>query len=334
MRTIYLVTGAAGHLGSTIVYKLLQRGEAVRALVLPGDTGLNGLASQIEIIEGDVRNKESLAPFFRLKENEKQVVIHAAGIVSIASKKYDALVYDVNVTGTKNIVAWCRENKVSKLVHVSSVHAIPEAPKGMVMQEVDYFDPDKVHGLYAKTKAEATQVVLDAAKEGLNASVVHPSGIIGPGDNGRGHLTQLVVDYVKGRLTAGVGGGYDFVDVRDVADGVVSCVEKGRLGECYILSGKYTAVQDLLEELHQVTGRRRIKTILPVWFAKGTAPFAELYYKILRQPPLYTAYSLYTLSSNALFSHEKASKELDYITRPLRETLVDTVEWMKENGKI
>ena len=91
------------------------------------------------------------------------------------------------------------------------------------------------------------------------------------------------------------------MDVRDVAEGIVSCCEKGLPGECYILSNRYCEVSELLHLIQEVTGGKEIKTILPAWFAKSTAPLAELYYKILRQPPLFTAYSIYTLGSNALF---------------------------------
>ena len=164
--------------------------------------------------------------------------------------------------------------------------------------------------------------------------VVHPSGILGPGDYGHGHLTQLVTDYLNGRLTACVKGGYDFVDVRDVAAGILAAADKGRKGECYILSNRFYSVRELLDTLHDVTGRKKIKTVLPLWFAKGTAPLAETYYKILRQPPLYTRYSLYTLTGNGRFSHEKADRELGYTTRDMQETLRDTAAFLVAQGRI
>ena len=223
---------------------------------------------------------------------------------------------------------------MQKLIYVSSVHAIPEQPKGEVITEVSDFSPAQVTGLYAKTKAEATQYVLDAANCGLNACVVHPSGICGPFDTGRGHVTTLVIDYYKHRLTAAVDGGYDFVDVRDVADGILFCCEKGRTGECYILSNQYFSVKEILDLLDAITHKGKIKTILPAWFVHFTAPLAEAYYKLLRQPPLFTKYSLSTLNSNAVFSHAKATKELGYQTRAMRQTLTDTVVWLKEHHRI
>lgn len=330
---IYIVTGANGHLGNTIVRKLLDQGKTVRGLTVPGDHSVKWDDPRLTLVEGDVLSPHALSPLFENADGADLIVIHTAGIVSIASR-YQQKVWDVNVTGTQNIIDLCRKHHVKKLVHVSSVHALPEKKKGQVITEVGYFDPRLVKGLYARTKAAATQLVLNAAKEGLNASVVHPSGIIGPNDFGHGHLTQLILDYLDGRLTACVNGGYDFVDVRDVADGVLACVQRGRKGECYILSNRYYPVTDLLRTLHEITGRKEIKTVLPTWFAKATAPLAEGWYKMLKQPPLYTSYSLYTLESNALFSHEKATQELGYIPRPLRETLLDTVQWMDQNHRL
>ena len=179
-----------------------------------------------------------------------------------------------------------------------------------------------------------TAYALAARARGLDVRVVHPSGICGPYDYGHGHLTQLVQDFCTGRLAAGVDGGYDFVDVRDVAAGILACCDRGRPGECYILSGRYCTVRDVLAMLHRITGRRRVRVMLPLWLARAMAPLSEQYYRLLRQPPLYTAYSLYTLSSGARFSHAKAARELGYTTRPFGTTLADTVAWLRRQGRI
>lgn len=333
MKTIYLVTGAAGHLGNTVVNMLVDEGKSVRALVLPFDTEARQIPKIVDVFTGDICNKESIRSAFITNPDEQLIVIHTAGIVSIASKYLQA-VYDVNVFGTKNIVELCNENNVKKLVYVSSVHALPELSNKCIIGEIDFFDPENVIGLYAKTKSEATAIVLSAGSEGLDVSVVHPSGICGPYDYGNGHTTQLLMDFYKGTLTAGIKGGYDFVDVRDVARGIITCCDKGRPMECYILSNQYFSVEEMFKIFHEVTGKRKITTILPMWFVKGTAKLSELYYKIIKQTPLYTAYSLYTLSSNSNFTHEKADRELDYTVRPFRETVEDTVNWLKSQKRL
>ena len=329
---VYIVTGAAGHLGGAVTRALDKRGETVYALCVPGEKHVPE-GGRVEAFTGDICDIGSLDGIFGRCGNRSVTVIHCAGIVSIASG-YNQAVYDVNVTGTKNIVAMCEKYDIDRLVYVSSVHAIPELPSDKTMTEVDHFSPNDVVGLYAKTKAEATQCVVDYIKSGRRANIVHPSGIVGPGDFGRGHVTQLVIDFYNGELLGGVDGGYDFVDVRDVADGILACCKKGKSGECFILSGRYFKVCDILNMLHEITGKRKVTMILPLWFINIIAPLAELYYKILKKPPLYTAYSIYTLNSNARFSHKKADRELGYTTRPMRQTLVDTISWLKENRRL
>lgn len=334
LKKIYIVTGANGFLGNNIVRKLVQEKEnEVRALVLPNDTtkSLDGL--NCKIYYGDVTKEETLEKIFDIEENAEIFVIHCAAIVYIKTK-YNPKVYDVNVNGTKNIIKKVLQ-KNAKLVYVSSVHAIYEKTNNEVITETKEFNPDKVEGQYAKTKAETAKYVLEMVKnKNLNACIVHPSGIIGPNDFGNSHLTQLIMDFANGRLTACVKGGYDFVDARDVADGVISACQKGRKGECYILSNRYVEIKELLDTVSEVRNTKKIKTILPMWLAKLTTPLSEAYYAILKQPPLYTKYSLYTLNSNSNFSNEKAKLELGYQNRELKETIKDTVTWLKENNRI
>lgn len=330
---VYIVTGATGHLGNTVIKKLLGEGCFVRGLALPGDNTVEYSQANMEIVRGNVLDKESMLPLFHDIEGKTVKVIHTAGLISIDSK-HDKRVYNVNVNGTKNVVDLCVHFGVDKLVHISSVHAIPEKPKGQAITEVDHFDPKQVRGCYAKTKSEATQYVLDAAREkGLNACVIHPSGIMGPFDFGHGHMTQMAVEYLNGGLPACVHGGYDVVDVRDVADGIIAAAEKGRRGECYICSGHYREITDILWILHEITGRKPVRTILPTWFAKATAPLAEAYYKIAHKTPLFTSYSLFTINSNAVFDCSKAKNELGYHSRDIGETLYDTVAWLNSNRR-
>ena len=320
----YIVTGANGHLGSTIIRILQQNHQKVRWLVLPNETGK--LKGDITYYQGDVRDIESIRPIFLHTWGDEVIVIHTAGIIDISDEMTEAM-YDVNVNGTKNVIALCQEYGVKRLVYVSSVHAIPEKNAFQVLQEVQEFSADAVVGGYAKTKAEATQAVLQAAKEGLDAVVVQPSGILGPYDTASNHLVQLVVDYAEGRLPACVAGGYDFVDVRDVAKGCLSAVDHGKKGECYILSNRHYEVKDLLEMIRSMQKTRKVPT-LPMWMAKAAEPFLRWYAKIKHRRPLYTRYSLYTLRSNDRFSHDKATKELNYRPRDLYQTIRDTIAWL------
>ena len=329
MTTLYIVTGAAGHLGSTILRKLRRAGAVVRGLLLPGEqppVSPREGEGKLAYIRGDVRDRASLRPLFEGTEHRRVVVFHTAGIVDIADEVTPAMA-EVNVGGTKNMIDLCREHPGCRLVYVSSVHAIPEKDSLHVLEEVSHFSPDEVVGGYAKTKAIATQAVMDAAREGLDAVVVHPSGILGPYDSSRNHLVQLVSDYLHGRLPACVNGGYDFVDVRDVADGCLAAAEKGRAGECYILSNRHYEVKDVLGMVKKIGGGRKLP-VLPMWMARAAAPVIGWAAKRKNRRPLYTRYSLYTLKSNDRFSHDKATRELGYHPRDLYQTIADTVAWM------
>ncbi len=333
MARMFLVTGACGHLGNILVRSLTERGETVRCLAMPAESIEPIRDLPVELFRGDVCDIDSLEAFFRVPETAEAFVIHAAGIVSIASR-HPKRVYEVNVGGTKNILRLCLRNKISRLVYVSSVHAIPEKAKGEIISEITAFSPDGVEGVYAKSKAEATRLVLDSVRQGLNAVVVQPSGIVGPGDYGHGHVTQLFLDYLEGRFKAIIEGGYDFADVRDVAEGIIAAAEIGGCGECYILGNRYVTVREFLQILSEVSGEPPIRWVLPGIFAKMTAPLSEFYYKILKQPPLYTPYSLAVLCSEARFSHRKAEQELGYHPREFRETVRDTYQWLLSHGRI
>ena len=328
----YIITGANGFLGNNIVRELQGQDCEIRALVMPGDKlhSLDGL--RCTLYEGDVTKPETLGEIFAVEDGSETVVIHCAAIVTVKSK-FNQKVYDVNVGGALNVA----EKALSigaRLVYVSSVHAIPERGQ-KVIGETKEFDPELVVGQYAKTKAETANALLKMSRErGLDVVIVYPSGMLGPYDFGHSHLTQLVLDFCNGKLGACVKGGYDFVDVRDVAAGILSAAERGRTGECYILSNRYVEIKELLDTVSEVRGTKKIKVVLPMWLAKATAPLSEAYYALLKQPPLYTRYSLYTISTHVTFTHEKAAKELDFSPRPIRDTVSDTVAWLSAQGRI
>lgn len=316
----YVITGANGHLARNIIEILKKRACRIIGLLLPAERAQDG--ENLRYLHGDVTDRASLDAVFEAA-GEGAVVIHAAGIVSIADHPSPKL-RAVNVEGTRNVIEACEAHGARRLVYVSSVHALPELPMGETICEINSFDPKKVVGAYAQTKAEASALVLAAAKRGLDAVIVHPSGIIGPGDAGGNHINQLILDYVRGKLPAGVRGGYDFVDVRDAAMGCVLAAERGRSGRCYILSNRFFSIPELFSYIRAVVGGRK-KPCVPVGLARMALPFIALRARITRTRPLFTRYSLYTIVSNARFSHARATRELGYRPRPMQQTIADTV---------
>ena len=323
----YLLTGATGLLGNTIAWMLHQRGIKCVAFALSGDPYISKLPPSIKVVHGDVQNIESLYAFFSEKD-ENTCLLHCAGIVSIATKKNPCL-YSVNVDGTKNVLSLALEKGIKKTIYVSSIHAIPTAPKNNVMTEISTFDKDLVKGEYAKTKAIATNLALDYSKLGLNISIVHPSGIIGPGDWRCGEITHIIRSYLKGKLPAGSQGQNNFVDVRDVANGVLSCANHGKNGECYLLTGHQSPIKKILEQVRRMEGGKRL-IYLPLWLIRMIALIYEKLMIRKKQKAFLTPYSAYALGANSNYSFEKANKELKFTSRPLEETIRDVVGWLKE----
>lgn len=324
----YLITGATGFLGRAVSQELASCSALVRALVLPHDPYAEQLPKKTQTVTGDVLDEETLDDFFG-GSGINTCVIHCAGIVSIASNP-DPIIYTVNVEGTNNIIRKCREHNVGRLIYVSSVHAMPDIPKDHVVTEGWYFSSDLVDGAYAKSKAIATNLVFDAARHGLNACVVFPSGIIGPGDFQSGSFTAMAKAFLKGKLPFAVRGGYDFVDVRDVASGILGCAVSGKPGEGYILSGRYITVKEMLDIIGKAAGLRHRPLCLPLGLAKLTAPYYEKKCIREKKPLFFTPYSIAVLGSNGYFSHKKASRTFSYKPRPIEETLRDMIEWIKQ----
>jgi len=322
-----LVTGATGHIGAALVRKLISEGYVVKALVLKDDNTEAFGNLSVDVIYGDVCNYADVVDAMY----DVSIVYHLAGRIGlyIGQKK---LLSRVNVDGVKNIIRACLFAGMKKLVYVSSVHAIAEPPEEKTIVETLEFDPEKVRGSYAKTKCEATRLVLEACKRGLNATVVHPSGCIGPYEYNLTNMGRLIRDYITGKLPAYIDGAYDFVDVRDVAEGVFLAGQKGKTGECYILSGEKVTIAQLMEYMEDISKIPKPKFKIPGIIAKMFAPFAEMHYRIHNRVPLFTVYSVATLHSNCNFSNNKAMRYLGYRSRPIRDTLRDTIDWFKGRG--
>ncbi len=338
MKKIFIITGANGFLGNNVIRVLLSRYNSkdieVRALTHSGSSKESSLKDlECKIYQGDVTKLETLDEVFDLPKDSETFVIHCAAIVSIKAKK-DPKIYNVNVNGTKNIVKKVLEAN-AKLIYVSSVHAITENPNDKEIREIDVFEPDKVKGAYAQTKAEAANYILDAVKnDGLNACIVHPSGMIGPYDYGMTHLTKLIQDIASGKFRVCVKGGYDFVDVRDVSEAIVNACQKGEKGNCYILSNKFYTIKEVADIICDYMKFKRIKFIIPMPLCKFFAPICEFYYNVKKIPPLFTKLSLYTVTSNGNFNNGKAKEKLDYTPRQIKDSIIDTIEFLKTQNRV
>ena len=335
MKKMYLVTGAAGFLGGTVCRQLIDRGDKVRAFVLPNDPAMKFVPKEAEICEGDLRDMLSLEKFFTVDADTETVVLHIASIVTV-DPEFNQKVIDVNVGGTQNIIDLCLAHKeCRKLVYCSSTGAIPEAQKGTAIRETDNYDADKVEGCYSQSKAMATQLVLNAVREkGLNACVVHPSGIMGPEDYAIGETTGTLIKIINGDMPMGIDGSFNLCDVRDLAHGTIMAADKGTSGSCYILGNDEVSFKDFSKLVCEESGCKPVKMFLPLGIANIIAGILEKKAKKKGEKPLMTSFSVYNLARNNVFDSGKARRELGYTTRSYRETIHDEIAWLKAEGKI
>jgi dihydroflavonol-4-reductase len=216
-------------------------------------------------------------------------------------------------------------------VYASSVHVFVEPHEGSIDEDTA-IDPARVVGHYAKTKAKATLAVLEAARGDIDAVVVAPSGVVGPFDHRPSEMGQVLVDFARGRIPIAVHGGYDFVDVRDVAHALITAGEKGRRGEVYLVTGRRISVKELMGTLGEITGRRPPSVYLPLRVARPLSHAAMLYYRATRTRALFTPYAVHTLGARYTVRDDKARRELGHHRLPLADSLRDAWEWLLANG--
>lgn len=326
---LYLVTGATGHLGLNLVQELLRLRHQVFALVLPNDRLRFHLPESVRVFYGDILKPETVRPMFEAAAGRPMKVIHCAGIVTTHSS-FNPLAYAVNVQGTSHMIDLALAFKVETFIYISSVHALKVLSKGLTIAEEQQVPQSMIVGFYGKTKAEATERVFAAcAQRGLNASIVFPSGIIGPNDYALGHTTNLIKDAANLKMNMWIKGGFDFVDVRDVVQGIIACSERGRAGQGYVLSNQFISFRQLMNEVDQAMNQHPIRPWIPNLLMVIGLPFMWLYYTLMRKKPLLTRYALYSINANAQFSKEKAQRELGYTNRPFSDTIRDTVAWLQ-----
>ena len=322
---MFVVTGATGLLGNVLVRTLVAEGKApVRALVRSTSDRSPLAGLDVEFVTGDILDRDSLVSAFAGAD----VVFHVAGIVSITRGGFRRL-RETNVEGTQNVISACREAGVRRLVYCSSIHAFTVPPRGSCVTEDSPVDPGRAAGAYDRSKAEATLAVRDAVRQGLDAVTVHPTGVLGPYDYRPSPTGELVIQCARGKLMAYVDGGYNFVDVRDVALGIIAAATKGRTGEGYILAGNNVTVRELLATVETVTGTPAPRLRMPFGFVRAVSFLIPVYYWATRQKPLFTTYSLDVISSGCTMTNDKAERELGYHARPFIETAEDTVRWFR-----
>ena len=321
---VALVTGGGGRLGNVLVRRLLENGQKVRVLE-PGTLPESLAGLDIEFMSGSVLDTGEVAR----ATDGVDVVYHLAAKIDLSPKK-DPMMYIINVEGTRNVVDACLSSGL-RLVHTSSHHALEREPLDQPLTE------DKPLALnekceYHRSKAIGETIVLDACERGLDAVIVNPGSMIGPHDYEPSMIGAVLIDLYFGRVPVLLEMLSDYVDVRDVVDGMIAAAEKGRTGERYFLTGEVIPVGEMVSLYGELTGAKVPTRALPLWVGWVLLPFALAGSAVTKKEPFITADMLRASVSNDVVSHDKAHRELGYAVRPLRESLTDAVAWYRERG--
>lgn len=328
-----LVTGSTGHLGANLVRRLLGDGADIRVLVRPGrdQTALDGLA--LERVEGDLRDPEAVS---RAVKGCAQVY-HCAALVSTiegnAAHKRD--VFDTNVQGTRHILDSAVRHGVDKVVVSGSLSATGYDGDRPSHEDMPFYPFDR-HLPYGFTKHLVEHHCLQAHANGLNVVVATSCAIVGPHDYAPSRIGRVLIDFAHGKLRAYIPGGFEFVSTRDIAEGHVLAMAKGRSGQKYIISTAYATVDDLLDLFGEVTGKPKPRLRLPPPVMAAIAEVADKtwFRAFPNQPRRFTPAAVRLLSMKRRADHGKARAELGYQPTPLKDAIRDAYEDFVRRGVI
>lgn len=314
------ITGASGLIGNNLAADLVKAGHQVVAADRVRSAALDDL--DVEFATIDVLDPDSLRDAFKGSE----VVFHLAALISITGDP-SGLVERVNVQGPRNAARAALEAGVRRFVHCSSVHAFDLHTCGPSLDERGPRTVSAHSPAYDCSKFAGEQQVQAVIADGLDAVIVNPTGVFGPRDFGGSRIGETIRQLRSGRIPATVSGGFDFVDVRDVVQGMLQALDLGRTGENYLLSGTRVTIRELAQMVATIAATKSPRFDIPLHLVKPLAPLVE-WLTPSSVPPLFTRDSLHALEFSPVVSHYKAAIELGYAARPIHVSVADTIHWM------
>ncbi|WP_447984560.1 hopanoid-associated sugar epimerase [Nitrospira sp. Nam74] len=323
-----LVTGATGFIGGAVARALVRAGTDVRVLVRPNSDLRNLRGMQVEQVHGDLRDRDSL----RQALNGCRQLYHVAAHYTLWAKD-PVVFYDINVTGTRVLLEAAREVGTERIVYTSTIGAIGLPPNGGVGTEQTPVSLSQMAGHYKRSKYLAEQEVLTLARAGLPVVIVNPSAPVGAGDIKPTPTGQMIVDFMKGRMWAYIETGMNLIDVDDVAIGHLRAMERGRIGERYILGHQNLTLREIFTILSRVTGIPAPRLKLP-WQAILPLAYANRWFAdyISRQAPRIPLEGVRMAKYHMHYDCSKAVRELDLPQTSAEVALKKAVTWFGENG--
>jgi dihydroflavonol-4-reductase len=321
-----LITGASGFVGSAVLRRLLSAGHEVRALVRRSSDRRNLEGLDVELFEGDLADPDSL----RNAVSGCRLLFHVAADYRLWIPDPDTM-YRINVDGSRNLLRCAFDAGVERAVYTSSVAALGLRDDGGSADEDTPVTVEKIIGHYKRSKYLAEQAVLALAGEGFPIVIVNPSTPVGPRDIKPTPTGRIILDTLNGKMPAYVDTGLNIVHVDDVALGHMLALERGHVGERYILGGENLSLKAILEEICAIAGLRPPRLKIPHNVVMPIAWIAERIAAVTGKEPIATVDSIRMAKKNMFFSSDKARQQLDYHPRPAREGIADAIQWFKDN---
>ncbi len=326
-----LVTGGGGFIGSHVVKQLVQRGESVRVLHLPGENLSNLNGCNVELVAGNVLNP---------KDVEKAVagcdkVYHLAAIYAFWMR-HPQLMFDVNVNGSKYVLNACAEKGVKKVVYTSSMVRYGGQGNGQRGNEESPFAMGNSGELYSISKYQSQELAEQYARQGLNLTIVNPTLPIGPGDIGPTPTGKYLIGMIKNPVVVYTDSVTNAGDVRNIAAGHILAMEKGKQGRSYILGGlEDVSMKEFVELSMRILGKRKPAFQISNKVFEGLGYLMEMYAEFISgEAPLVTSQAARASTRGMRSDCTREQKELGYMCRPLEESIRDAVQWFKENNYI
>jgi dihydroflavonol-4-reductase len=323
---LVLVTGASGFLGAAIAHCVRAAGYAVRVLIRPTSPRTN-IDGRDDVAIGNMLDRASIAAALR----DVRYLVHAAADYRLWAPVADDILHN-NLEGTRNIMEAALRAGVERIVYTSSVATLSPIA-GALADETRPLSADKAVGAYKKSKVLAESLVADmVARAALPAVIVNPSTPIGPRDVRPTPTGRIIVEAASGRMPAFVDTGLNLVHVDDAAAGHLAALERGRIGERYILGGENVHLRDMLADIAHMVGRRPPRLRLPIGAVYPLAWGAEMFAGWSGREPFATRDALRMARVHMFYSDAKARRELGYSSRPYHEGIADAIAWFRDAG--
>lgn len=327
-RDLVLVTGASGFVGSAVARIAQEKGFAVRVLVRASSPRKNLEALDADVVVGDMRDVASMRAALR----GVRYLFHVAADYRLWAPD-PAEIERANLEGAEATMRAALHEGVERIVYTSSVATLKVTSSGQSADETSPLAADQAIGVYKRSKVLAERAVERMiANDKLPAVIVNPSTPIGPRDVKPTPTGRIIVEAALGKIPAFVDTGLNLVHVDDVAAGHFLALERGKVGERYILGGENLPLQQMLADIVSLTGRKPPTLALPRWPLYPLAVGAEAVARFTKREPFVTVDGLRMSKNKMYFSSAKAERELGYRARPYREGLKDALDWFREAG--